>query len=208
MGGSPAQCSHDAEAIARSANCGKVCLPPGSVVVHHVSIKILPRALGKLPPKPKHVTEETPRTPAATQAEMDISPSPPRQDNQEQDRGPSPPSPKPLNSVENKGTATLATEMIKRAINLPTTRQQPPIARSILSWNPSTVHPSPPTSSEKLDRQHSGQTPSFSRSFFHSPWSPDSAAVAGTSWGWPSQGNSLLSHSLINTPICATEGEQ
>ena len=30
----------------------------------------------------------------------------------------------------------------------------------------------------------------------------------GASWGWPSQGNSLLSHSLINTPICATEGEQ
>ena len=34
------------------------------------------------------------------------------------------------------------------------------------------------------------------------------ATARGGTWGWPYKGNSLLSHSLINTPICATEGEQ
>ena len=46
-------------------------------------------------PNPNQDTEGAPRTPAATQAKMDISPSPPRQVNQEQDKRPSPPSPKP-----------------------------------------------------------------------------------------------------------------
>ena len=67
--------------------------------------------------------------------------------------------------------------MIKRTTKLPI-RQQSSTARSILSRSPSTVHPSPPTNSEKLDRQHPGQTPPRARSFFHSTWSPNSATVA------------------------------
>ena len=67
--------------------------------------------------------------------------------------------------------------MITRASNLPI-QQQLSAARSILSRSPSTVHPSPPTNSEKLDRQHPGQKPPRSRAFFHSPWAPNSATVA------------------------------
>ena len=74
---------------------------------------------GNVAPMPNPNQEGAPRTPAATQTKMDISPSPPRQVNQKQDRGPSPPSPKPPNLVGNKGTKTLAAGMIKRAINLP-----------------------------------------------------------------------------------------
>ena len=128
-----------------------------------------------LAPKPKHGTEKTPRAPAATQTKMEISPSPSRQDNQEQDRGPSPPLPKPQNSVENKGATALLTRMIKREINLPT-RKHLSIARSVLGRGSFTVHPSPPP--PRVQKRHPGQTPPFSRSYFHSPWSINSAAVA------------------------------
>ena len=79
--------------------------------------------------------------------------------------------------AENNSTATSTAGVTKRVSNLPI-RQQLSAARSILSRSPSTVHPSPPTNSEKLDRQHPGQTSPRSRSFFHSPRSPNSATVA------------------------------
>ena len=108
---------------------------------------------------------------------MDISPSPPRQANQEQDRRLSPPAPEPPKLTENNSTATSTAGVTKRVSNLPI-RQQLSAARSILNRSPSTVHPSPPTNSEKLDQQHPSQTPPRSQSFFHPPWSLNSATVA------------------------------